>query len=110
MEKIKTLREIINGLSTGELVGELIDIACEHGLDYLVENIIATEEIDYFIQARLESSGWQGVACCLAKIDYINDDYYEIDGYGNLKEFTFTDAKNLLDYIEEEIGVYEEED
>ena len=110
MERIKKLREIIDGLSAEEVVEELIDIACEHGLDYLVENIIATEDIDYFIRARLESSGWQGVACCLAKIDYMNDSYYEIDGYGNLKEFTFTDAKSLLDYIEEEIGVYEEED
>ena len=66
--------------------------------------------IDYFIEKRLESGGWQGVACCLAKINYLNDDYYEIDGYGNLKEFTFNDAKKLLDYIEEEINNQEEED
>lgn len=103
MERIKTLRGIINDLSTGELIGELIDLASEYGLDYLVENIIATEDIDYFIEERLKSSGWQGVACCLSGINYINDDYYEIDGYGNLKEFTFSDAKKLLDCIEDEI-------
>ena len=103
MERIKTLRGIINDLSTGELIGELIDLASEYGLDYLVENIIATEDIDYFIEERLKSSGWQGVACCLSNINYINDDYYEIDGYGNLKEFTFSDAKKLLGYIEDEI-------
>ena len=110
MKKIKTLRRIIDNLSTGELVEELIDLAYEYELDYLVEDIISTEDIDYFIEKRLESGGWQGVACCLAKINYLNDDYYEIDGYGNLKEFTFNDAKKLLDYIEEEINNQEEED
>ena len=110
MKKIKTLRRIIDNLSIGELVEELIDLAYEYELDYLVEDIISTEDIDYFIEKRLESGGWQGVACCLAKINYLNDDYYEIDGYGNLKEFTFNDAKKLLDYIEEEINNQEEED
>ena len=110
MKKIKTLRRIIDNLSIGELVEELIDLAYEYELDYLVEDIISTEDIDYFIEKRLESGGWQGVACCLAKINYMNDDYYEIDGYGNLKEFTFDDAKKLLDYIEEEINNQEEED
>ena len=110
MERIKTLRGIIDNLSTGELIGELIDLAYEYELDYLVEDIISTEDIDYFIGERLKSSGWQGVTCCLAKINYLNDDYYEIDGYGNLKEFTFNDAKKLLDYIEEEINNQEEED
>ena len=109
MKKIKNLRRIIDNLSTGELVGELIDLAYEYELDYLVEDIISTEDIDYFIEVRLKSGGWQGVACCLAKINYINDDYYEIDGYGNLKEFTFDDAKKLLDYIEEEINDQEED-
>jgi hypothetical protein len=109
MERIKTLRGIIDNLSTGELVSELIDLAYEYELDYLVEDIISTEDIDYFIEKRLKSGGWQGVACCLAKINYLNDDYYEIDGYGNLKEFTFNDAKKLLDYIEEEINNQEEE-
>ena len=109
MKKIKNLRRIIDNLSTGELVGELIDLAYEYELDYLVEDIISTEDIDYFIRKRLESGGWQGVACCLAKINYLNDDYYEIDGYGNLKEFTFNDAKKLLDYIEEEINDQEED-
>ena len=103
MERIKTLREIMDNLSTGELIGELISLAYEYGLDYLVEDIIATEDIDYFIEERLKSCGWQGVACCLSDINYINDDYYEIDGYGNLREFTFSDAKKLLDYIEDEI-------
>ena len=109
MKKIKTLRGIIDDLSTGELVGELIGLAYEYGLDYLVEDIISTDDIDYFIEERLKNGGWQGVACCLAKINYMGDDYYEIDGYGNLKEFTFDDAKKLLDYIEEEINNQEEE-
>ena len=109
MKKIKNLRRIIDNLSIGELVEELIDLAYEYELDYLVEDIISTEDIDYFIEVRLKSGGWQGVACCLAKINYINDDYYEIDGYGNLKEFTFDDAKKLLDYIEEEINDQEED-
>ena len=108
MKKIKNLRRIIDNLSTGELVEELIDLAYEYELDYLVEDIISTEDIDYFIEVRLKSGGWQGVACCLAKINHINDDYYEIDGYGNLKEFTFDDAKKLLDYIEEKINDQEE--
>lgn len=109
MERIKTLRGIIDDLSIGELVEELIDLAYEYELDYLVEDIISTEDIDYFIEERLKSGGWQGVACCLAKINYLNDDYYEFDDYGNLKEFTFNDAKKLLDYIEEEINDQEEE-
>ena len=65
--------------------GALIDLANDEGEEDLFNDIISSDDVDDFVRDRLDSSGWQGVACCISDIiNCMNDDYYEVDGYGNL--------------------------
>ena len=78
--------------------------------DIKTEDIVNTDEIDDLVQTRLNDGGWQGVACMLSEVNYLNDEYYLINGYGNLEELTieylqcvFDDLKgSLSELIEEE--------
>jgi len=64
----------------------LMNLADEERHYEVFEDIISSDEVDDFVRSRLESGGWQGVAACISDIiDYMYEDYYEIDGYGNLK-------------------------
>lgn len=67
-------------------LGALKDLANDEGHEELFDDLIANDdELDEFVRNRLESGGWQGVACCISDIiNNMSDDYYEIDGYGNL--------------------------
>ena len=63
----------------------LINLANDEGCYGLFDDLISTDDVDDFVRNRLESCGWQGVACCISDIiNRMNDDYYEIDGYQNL--------------------------
>jgi hypothetical protein len=66
--------------------GALKDLANDEGHEELFDDLIANDDdLDEFVRNRLESGGWQGVACCISDIiNNMSDDYYEIDGYGNL--------------------------
>lgn len=65
----------------------LINLANDEGCEEVFDDLIANDdELDDFVRNRLDSGGWQGVACCISDIiNCMNDDYYEIDGYGNLR-------------------------
>ena len=104
IEKIEGLRKKFSKryLYRREIIESLFEIAYEHDLEYIVENIISAEDIDDFIQARLESSGWQGVVCCLEKVKYVEDEYYLVNGYGNLEEITLDYLRCLVDDLEKE--------
>jgi hypothetical protein len=65
--------------------GALKDLANDEGCYGLFDDLISTDDVDDFVRNRLDSCGWQGVACCISDIiNCMNDDYYEIDGYANL--------------------------
>lgn len=82
----------------------LKNLACDEGFDDLFSDLISTDDVDDFVRSRLESGGWQGVACCISDIvNYMSDDYYEIDGYGNLTtcdswDIYADDLENQMDF------------
>ena len=104
-EKIEGLRKKFNKryLYRSEIIEPLFEIAYEYDLEYIVENIISAKDIDDFIQARLESSGWQGVTRCLEKVKYVDDNYYLINRYGNLEEITLDYLRYLVDDLSKEV-------
>lgn len=64
----------------------LKSLADDEGHDDLFNDLISSDEVDDFVRDRLESCGWQGVACCISGIiNDMNEEYYEVDGYGNLR-------------------------
>jgi len=86
--------------------GALINLANDEGEEELFNDLISSDEVDDFVRDRLENSGWQGVACCISDIiNCRNDDYYEVDGYGNLTTCSSWDSyaddlENNLDFDE----------
>ena len=81
----------------------LINLANDEGCEELFNDLISTDDVDDFVRERLDNSGWQGVACCISDIvDNMSDDFYEIDGYGNLT--TCSDWDSYADDLENEIN------
>lgn len=100
----------INNYDFSAAVNDLKNIGYEYGQDDLVNDFIDEDYINDMVKNELESGGWTRVACFLAKVDSINNDYYRINGYGNLEEIdksdlecTLSDLKrNLADELQEE--------
>ena len=109
-EKLQSIKNSMKYYKKDYVAKEILDLAYGYNLEKYTKNIINREEIDDLVQFRLDESGWEGVACMLKKINYVTDEYYLIDGYGNLEELTkeylecvYEDLeRELLELIEEE--------
>ncbi len=86
----------------------LINLANDEGCEELFNDLIANDdELDNFVRDRLDSCGWQGVACCISDIiNCMNDEYYEVDGYGNLTTCSSWDS--YADDLESEMDFDEQ--
>ena len=107
-ERLESIKNLLEDYNRDDAVREILDLSYDYGLDYYTENIIEEAMIDELVKNRLNSSGWQGVSCMLNKINYLNDEYYFINGCGNLEELTinhleciFSDMVEALNRIEE---------
>ena len=109
-ERLQSIENLMKDYNHDDVTREILDLAYDYNLEYYTEDIVNTDEIDDLVQTRLNDGGWQGVACMLSEVNYLNDEYYLINGYGNLEELTieylqcvFDDLKSsLLELIEEE--------
>ena len=109
---INEVKENLKNYDKENAINKLFEL-CDIVENYeLMENIIHTDDISEFVNSRLAVGGWQGVACCLAKIEYLNDEYYLIDGYGNLEELSVAYIDCLLSDLINSIDIsdYEQEE
>ena len=110
MKKIKMLineaKENLKNYDREKTIENLFSLCDETGNNWLMEDIIYTDDINDFINEK----DWQSIACCLAKINYLNDEYYLINGYGNLEEITIDYLNGLLsDFLNDfDFSEYEE--
>lgn len=109
-ERFEDIQNYINRGKFDDAIAELKNITSEYGKEEMTDDFIDTESMDDFVKARFESGGWQSVICCLAKIDYLNWEYYEIDGYANLKEVTASSLECTLSDLKRELSDELEED
>ena len=107
-ERLESIKNLLGSYNRYDATREILDLAYDYDLEYYTENIIEEALIDELVQNRLYSGGWQGVSCMLSKINYLNDEYYFINGCGNLEELTishleciFNDMVEALNRIEE---------
>jgi hypothetical protein len=105
-ERLDEIKSEIKNYDFADAINEMKDIASDYGKDELVDEFIPNDDMmDDFVKARMESSGWQGVACCISDIvNCMSDDYYEIDGYGNLKEVTQGSLECTLSDLERNLS------
>ena len=109
-ERLESVKNLLESYNRDDAVREILDLAYDYDLEYYTENIIEEEMMDELVKNRLNSSGWQGVSCMLSKINYLNDEYYFIDGYGNLEELTINRLECIFNDMKEELLNIEEEE
>ena len=109
-ERLESIKNLLEDYNRDDAVREILDLSYDYGLDYYTENIVEEAMIDELVKNRLNSSGWQGVSCMLNKINYLNDEYYFIDGYGNLEELTINRLECIFNDMKEELLNMEEEE
>ena len=109
-ERLESIKNLLENYNRDDAVREILDLSYDYDLDYYTENIIEEAMIDELVKNRLNSSGWQGVSCMLNKINDLNDEYYFIDGYGNLEELTINRLECIFNDMKEEILNMEEEE
>lgn len=64
--------------------------------------IISYENVNNYL-LKENSQDLARCVCFLAKVDYINDDYYYLNGYGNLENLNLEDIKSFRDCVVEEL-------
>ena len=107
-ERLESIKNLLASYNRYDATREILDLADDYDLEDYVENIIEESMINEIIQDRLRCCGWQNIACMLDKVNYLDDDYYFMNGYGNLEELTishleciFSDMVEALNRIEE---------
>ena len=77
------------------------DDALQFLIDYDQEygelEISPSEDIDEIVQQEAKEWGWQRVACFLYGVqNAMNEDFYRLDGYGNVQLIT---SNNIYDWL-----------
>lgn len=70
------------------LAHELESLGYINDANYYVGDILSDEELDDWVKHEAERGGWQRVAHFLAGIEYMSDDYYYMNGYGNMENLS----------------------
>lgn len=109
-ERLESIKDLLEDYNRDEATREILDLAYDYDLVSFVENIADEGFIDELVKNRFDSSGWQGVACMLKKINYLNDEYYFMNGYGNLEELTINRLECIFNDMKEELLNIEEEE
>lgn len=87
-ERFEEVREYLEGFDKESALAELMEICQEYGQEEMLDDLIHEDNIDMMVENELKQGGWTRVAIFLSKVEYLNDEYYVIDGYGNLTELT----------------------
>lgn len=78
-------------------VGTLVTLALQSDNDELIQDIIDNDELDEIVAHQAEGYGWQRVKYLLGGIEWMNDDYYTFNGYGNVENLTTDDVEQMAD-------------
>ena len=80
----------------------------ENGFEYLSEDFIEEEYIQEWLDAQ--ELDWQSMAMTLKDVNWFNDPYYLIDGYGHLRNISYNDVKCLFHDLFREIQLDEDQE
>lgn len=85
-------------------VNILYQIANEFDVYGAIEQIISADVIDDIIRDYMSTgSSWERIAIFLADVKVLNQDYYYLNGYGNLENLSGEKFYIILDDFIEEI-------
>ena len=112
MNILRGIEENIKKGNIEEVLNGMYDLANEYDgvISIIDDNIIDTEIINELIKEKInDGADWVSIKILLDGIKYNSDNYYHIDGYGNIEDLTighlelmYEDIKNeLTDILEE---------
>ena len=92
-----------NEMSIYMKTDELFKIADKYDVHELLEQIVDDEQINMIVKDYMTDwNSWELVAIFLADVKVLNQEYYYLNGYGNLENLTSSHFDNILyDFIEE---------
>ena len=106
LNTIKELKGLLNDLNNNHLshkqiIERLFLIESEVDTSLVRDSFIHSDDVKILVENRLVNGGYENVYFLLKQINYL-DDYYYINGYGNLSNVIFNDIKYcILDLLEE---------
>src|SRR5699024_6987484 len=90
----------------GDVINFGIEL-CNAGIvpdgDELVSDIVPTEYLDEMNEHVARSGGWPRVKFFLRGIEWMNDEYYLINGYGNVENLTHDYLEMIVDELMDEM-------
>lgn len=94
LEKMNTLAELDEMLDGS--ISSLLNAASELDAFDLVEDVVDAEEAETLAKAAIEERGLIGLSYFLGQVHDMKEDYFVLDGYGNLQNFTAASYKNTV--------------
>lgn len=83
-QRISNLKSMVNNYNLDDAVCELIDICNEYEV---LEDVIFSYVDDEMINNIIKGfDDWSRIAIFLSGVNYLNNEFYHLDGYGNLEE------------------------
>lgn len=91
------VEDVINLAYSAESA-RLIDDALEH-----VGDIVDDEQLDELVENIAQEGGWRRVRYFLKGIEFADEEYYRLNGYGNAESLTCAQIDSIIDDVFNEI-------
>ena len=100
-EMLSKVENSMNNYDVEGAINTLYRIADNYGYvdELLFDNIVDRDVIDDMVAQRLESQGFESVAIMLDGIHSLNDNYYYLNGYGNLEDLSISKLEVIYDDV-----------
>lgn len=87
------------------LITYLMDLAEDNDIDYteVFEDLITIDEVEECALQEMKNGGIHRIKHYLGQIidTTMDDEYYVVDGYGNIREVELSDIEGYLEILEE---------
>ena len=106
MNILRGIEENIKKGNIEEVLNGMYDLANEYDgvISIINDNIIDTEIINELIKERInDGADWVNIKILLEGIHYMNDNYYHIDGYGDIEDLTIGHLEDMYEDIKSEL-------
>lgn len=89
------------------LIEYIMDLAEDNDIDYteVLTDLITLDEVEFYAMQEMKNGGIHRIKHYLGQIidTAMDDEYYVVDGYGNIREVELSDIENYLEILEEMI-------
>ena len=106
MNILRGIEENIKKGNIEEALNGMYDLANEYeeAVNIINDNIIDTEQINELIKEKInDGCDWISIKILLDGIKYNSENYYHIDGYGNIEDLTIGHLEDMYEDIKSEL-------